>query len=123
MRRAIVQELLDPLIAPIARQPVEIGIVLYIGAQGRLAGLRHVRGWRDGIDLPIRAIIADALAFDATVAILAHNHPSGDAEPSRADIAFTRRLANVFEAVGVSLLDHVVLTASGRTSLRATGRL
>ena len=123
MARAIIQELLDALIAPIARQPIEIGIVLYINGEGRLAGLRHVRGHRGGIEMPMRTLIADALAFDATSAIMAHNHPSGDPQPSRDDLAVTRRLTRAFEAIGVCLIDHVVLAGTGSTSFRSLGRL
>ncbi len=119
----LLDDVLEALIAPIARQPVEIGVVLYIDAQGRLVGLRHVRGTRDAIDVPIRLFVADALAFEAHGAILAHNHPGGDDAASRDDLAVTRRLARAFEAVGVTLIDHIVLTEHGRTSLRAAGYL
>ncbi|WP_174292568.1 JAB domain-containing protein [Sphingomonas bacterium] len=115
--------LLDPLILPIARQPVEVCVMLYLGVQYRLAGLRHIRGARDGIELSTRLFVADALAFDAHSAIMAHNHPSGDPRASADDLSVTRRLARAFEAVGVTLIDHIVLASGGRTSLRAAGYL
>lgn len=122
-RVLVADDLLDTLIAPIVRQPVEIGVMLYIGAEGRLAGLRHLRGTRGGIELSIRLLVADALAFDARSAILAHNHPSGDPTASRDDLAVTARLARALEAVGVTLIDHIVLASGGRTSLRRAGCL
>ena len=124
MTSAIVAEdLLDRLIAPLLRQPVEIAMLLYIDGRGQLAGLRHVRGTRDGIVLSTRLLVTDALAFDARSAIMAHNHPSGDPAASQADLAVTRRLARAFDTVGVRLIDHIVLASGGRTSLRAAGYL
>lgn len=124
MRRPIANdELLSALIAPIALQPIEIGILVYIDRVGRLAGLRHLRGHREGIEVPIRLLVADALAFEASSAIMTHNHPSGDPAASPADLAVTRRLARAFEAIGVALIDHIVIARNGRTSLRAAGYL
>ena len=54
---------------------------------------------------------------------MAHNHPSGDPAASEADLPTTRRLARAFEAVGVTLVDHVIIAARGKTSLRAQGYL
>ena len=102
----------------------EMGMVAYLDRGYRLIGMRHVTGGRDWLALSIRTVVADALAFDAHAAMLAHSHPSGDATPSPADLAFTRRLARTLDALGVTLLDHVVVAAAGRqTSLRATGYL
>lgn len=60
-----------------------------------------------------REIYRDALLANASAVVLAHNHPSGDPEPSRDDDAVTRRLAAAGELVGIDLLDHLVV-ASGR---------
>jgi DNA repair protein RadC len=115
--------LLDALLAPIARKPVETCVMLYIDAGHRLAGARHLRGMTEWLELPTRLFVADALAFDARSAIMAHNHPSGDPSPSETDLRVTGRLARTFEAVGVTLVDHLVLAANGRTSLRDRGYL
>jgi len=53
--------------------------------------------------------------------ILYHNHPSGDPTPSREDREFTRRLASASEAVGVRLLDHIVVGREGCVSFREAG--
>jgi DNA repair protein RadC len=55
--------------------------------------------------------------------ILYHNHPSGDPTPSREDREFTRRLATASEAVGVRLLDHIVVGREGCVSFREAGLL
>ena len=54
---------------------------------------------------------------------MAHNHPSGDATPSRDDLAFTRRLARTLDAVGATLVDHLIVSADATTSLRREGLL
>lgn len=55
--------------------------------------------------------------------VLMHNHPSGDPAPSRADIDITRRVAEAGKRLGISLHDHVIIAASGHSSLRAMGLL
>jgi DNA repair protein RadC len=70
-----------------------------------------------------REIFRDALLANATAIVVAHNHPSGDAEPSRDDAAVTRRLARAGELIGVSLLDHLVIGAGRWVSLARRGAL
>lgn len=53
--------------------------------------------------------------------LLAHNHPSGMARPSRADIACTRDAANFLAAAGLDLIDHLIFTADGHFSFRRAG--
>lgn len=116
-------DLLNRLIAPIAWQPVEFCVMLYIGEQGKLLGLRHVRGDISGMEVPVRLIAADALTLDATGAILAHNHPSGDPAASPADFTLTRRMGRTFQAIGITLIDHVIVAGDRRFSFRAAGHL
>ena len=62
-----------------------------------------------------------ALAVNAAAVILAHNHPSGVAEPSQADERITRRLKNALELVDIRLLDHFVIGDGQCTSLASRG--
>jgi DNA repair protein RadC len=55
--------------------------------------------------------------------IVAHNHPSGNPEPSPEDLALTRRLASAGQTLGISLLDHVIIGATGYVSLAERGLL
>jgi DNA repair protein RadC len=59
----------------------------------------------------------------AAAIVLAHNHPSGDPEPSHDDLAFTDRMARAGALLGIQLLDHLVVTRRGYSSLAASGRL
>lgn len=70
-----------------------------------------------------REVFRDALLHNAAALVLAHNHPSGDPEPSRDDEQVTRRLARAGELVGVQVLDHLVVGGSRWVSLARRGVL
>jgi len=70
-----------------------------------------------------REVFADAIADRAAGVIIAHNHPSGTLEASRADIAITQRLKEVSRLVGIELLDHVILSKHGFYSFSDEGLL
>ena len=70
-----------------------------------------------------REVFADAIADRAAGIIIAHNHPSGTLEASRADISITQRLKEVSKLVGIELLDHVILAKEGFYSFSDEGLL
>ncbi len=70
-----------------------------------------------------REVFADAIADRAAGIIIAHNHPSGTLEASRADIQITQRLKEVSKLVGIELLDHVILAKGGFYSFSDEGLL
>lgn len=96
----------------------EVVGLAYLDPERRILGLRHIVGSGGRVDLAIRGIVGDALAFGAVAVVMAHNHPSGDARPSERDRAFTRALSRGLAVVGVELLDHLVIAGSAVTSLR-----
>ena len=65
-----------------------------------------------------REVFKEAIQSLAAQIIIAHNHPSGDPEASPEDIALTRRLGEAARIIGIELLDHVIVTGNGYTSLR-----
>lgn len=81
------------------------------------------RGTIDGTSVYPREIVKEALAVNAAAVILAHNHPSGVAEPSAADERITRRLKSALELVDIRLLDHLVIGDGRATSLASRGLL
>lgn len=109
----------------VAGEQVEVAAFAYCDPSGRMLGLRHARGTEaDAVDLPVRRVAIDALTLDAAIVVMAHNHPRGEAWPSRADRDATRRLASALHALGVRLHEHLVVGASGRAwSFRAAGLL
>jgi DNA repair protein RadC len=70
-----------------------------------------------------REVYADAISDRAAGIIIAHNHPSGTLEASRADISITQRLKEVSKLVGIELLDHVILAKGGFYSFSDEGLL
>ena len=88
--------------------------VLSLDGRNGLRGVRCVaRGGSHGCAVTAREILRCALGDAASAIVLAHNHPSGDPTPSAEDAAMTRAVAHAAEVVGVPVLDHVVVTASG----------
>ena len=81
------------------------------------------RGTIDGTSVYPREVVKEALAIDAAAVILAHNHPSGVAEPSQADERITRRLKSALELVDIRLLDHLIIGDGRATSMANRGLL
>ena len=69
-------------------------------------------------DVPMRKIVDLALRYNATYAVIAHNHPSGVAFPSQDDVYATRTLQKTLSAVGVGLADHIIVADDEYISLR-----
>lgn len=112
------------LFAPLAAERVEVAAFAYLDPEWRLLGLRHARSAAAAaIDVPLRAVATDVLALDCARVVMAHNHPSGDAAPSAADRALTKRLAQALDALDVQLFDHLVIAGERVTSFRALGLL
>ena len=70
-----------------------------------------------------REICVRALELQATAVIAVHNHPSSDPNPSRADIDMTQRVKDALKTIGVTLLDHVIVTPTDDLSFQARGLL
>lgn len=99
-------------------------IVAHLDRAGRLLGVR-IRYAPPGtpVDVPVRAIVADALQLGTAALILAHNHPSGDPTPSGADIDAMRSLMQAARPLGFAVRDHLVFGGDGFVSFRQRGLL
>jgi DNA repair protein RadC len=116
------QVLIDYLTIDMAHLTRERVRVLYLNAQNMLILDDHVGdGSIDEAAIHPREVIRRALDIGATALILVHNHPSGVAEPSRADIEITNRIAEAGRLLGIVVHDHVVIGREGAVSLRAKG--
>ena len=110
--------------AKLGHLAVEHCIALYLDSQFRLIASEEVsRGTLNQASVYPREIIKAALKHHAAALILAHNHPSGVAEPSDADLALTRHLKHALGLVDIRLLDHLIVTACGAISLAERGQL
>ncbi|MDQ8755683.1 JAB domain-containing protein [Sphingosinicella sp. LHD-64] len=99
-------------------------VVLHLDVERRMIGLDEGPvDNEDSVLFPMRAIIGAALALDARGLVIAHNHPSGDPRPSRADIRATRRLAETAGALDIRLHDHLIFAGADCRSFRELGLL
>jgi DNA repair protein RadC len=69
-----------------------------------------------------REVFADAIASRASAVIVAHNHPSGNLNPSQEDLEITVRLKKAGDLLGIRLLDHLVFSEEGYVSLLETNQ-
>ena len=104
--------------------PHEVFLGLYLDAQNRVIGDEELfRGTLTQTSVYPREIVKRALAHNAAGVILAHNHPSGAAEPSFADEALTRALRQALALVDVKVLDHFVIAGNSAISFAERGLL
>jgi DNA repair protein RadC len=95
---------------------------LALDGRNRLLQARCVsRGGQHGCAVSARDILRSALRDGASALVVVHNHPSGDPQPSDEDVAMTAALATACEAVGVPLLDHVIVAEHDAASLFELG--
>lgn len=99
----------------------EVFAVLFLDNRHRLVAFEELfNGTIDGCSVHPREVVKRALAHNAAAVIFAHNHPSGVAEPSRADESITRRLKEALSLVDVRVLDHLIV-GSEITSMAERG--
>ena len=116
------QSLLDYLRADMAHHKIERFRVLHLNSRNMLIRDEVMgEGSVDEAPVYVREVIRRAIDLGSAAIILVHNHPSGDHNPSRADIDITRQVAEAGKRLGIALHDHIVLGAEGHSSLRAMG--
>lgn len=105
-------------------RPHEVFAVLFLDAQHRLLALEELfRGTLTQTSVYPREVVLRALHHHAAAVVLAHNHPSGTVQPSRADEALTRTLQSALALVDVRVLDHVIVAPGRALSLAEQGLL
>lgn len=116
------QALLDYLRADMAHITIERVRVLHLNTRNMLIRDEVVsEGSIDQAAIYVREVVRRAIDLGSAALILVHNHPSGDPSPSRQDIALTRDIAEAGRRLGIALHDHVIIGASGHSSMRALG--
>jgi DNA repair protein RadC len=110
------------LMARLRDLPHELFCCLYLDNRHRVLAFEELfRGTIDGTNVYPREVVKQALKVNAAAIILAHNHPSGIAEPSQADERITRRVKSALELLDIRLLDHLVIGDGTCTSLASRG--
>ena len=108
----------------LAEREAEVFCVLFLTNRHRVIAFTEMfQGTIDGATVHPREVVKQALRLNAAAVILAHNHPSGVAEPSRADEAITRRLRDALALVDIRVLDHLIVGGQDTTSLAERGLL
>jgi DNA repair protein RadC len=102
----------------------EVVYQLCLDRKGKLLACKRLsEGGADSADLNIRRLVENALLTSASAVILAHNHPSGIALPSRGDYETTERVQTALKSIGVPLVDHIIVADGDFVSLADSGIL
>lgn len=102
----------------------EVFACLFLDNRHRLINYDELfRGTIDGASVHPREVVKDALHHNAAAVVFAHNHPSGVAEPSQADLQLTRRLREACGIVDIRVLDHIVIGGAESVSFAERGLL
>lgn len=110
--------------ASLRDRPHEVFCCLFLDNRHRVLAFDELfRGTIDAAAVYPREVIKQALARNAAAVILAHNHPSGIAEPSQSDQLITRRISDALELVDIRLLDHFIIGDNCCVSLASRGML
>lgn len=113
-----------PLVPELAQKRQEYFICITLNGAGEVLGNRVITvGLLNHSLVHPREVFADVITDRAASVICVHNHPSGSLEPSSQDIAITRQLKEAGALVGIPLIDHIIVTRNGHTSLRERGLL
>jgi DNA repair protein RadC len=112
-----------PIIMPLLQDlNYEVFCVLYLNHSGKL--LRHELLSSGGLTATVadvRIILKNALLYNASRLIIAHNHPSGNRTPSQADISLTRQVKQAAALMDITLLDHIIIAGHSYVSLADDG--
>jgi DNA repair protein RadC len=102
----------------IGNQDREGFYAIHLNVRNRVIGVEEVsKGSMTGVEVHPREVFKAAILNNAAAMIIAHNHPSSDPTPSVQDIELTRRLVESGKMLGISVLDHVIVTDRGCRSL------
>lgn len=110
------------LVARLRDYAHEVFACLFLDNRHRVIAFEELfRGTIDGASVHPREVVKRALYHNAAAVIFAHNHPSGVAEPSRADESLTRRLQDALALVDIRVVDHVIVGDGETVSLAERG--
>ena len=116
--------LLDYVTAAMAHEKTEQLRLIFLDKRSRLIAEEvQQRGTIDHTPAYPREVVRRALELGASALVLAHNHPSGDPTPSRADIEMTKTIKRALSGVSIGMHDHLIVTRSRTASFKSLGLL
>jgi DNA repair protein RadC len=108
-----------PALAGLRNSPQEIFLVMDLDGNHQVIEAREVTvGLVNQSQIHPRETFRGAIKNNAVSILIAHNHPSGNLEPSESDLTATRRLVEVSKTIGIPILDHLIVCPDGFVSLR-----
>jgi DNA repair protein RadC len=124
----------DPLRSPndvkeylclhLASEPNEVFAVMFLNNQNRVLAFEKLfYGTVNTVTVHSRVVVQRALAHNAVAVIFAHNHPSGNTEPSSSDRHVTEELKTILKLIDVKVLDHFIVSMQGTLSFAEQGWL
>ena len=112
----------DFLVTEYQHCPHEVFSCLFLDNKHRIISFKKLfRGTIDSAAVYPREVVLQALAENAAAVIFSHNHPSGDPQPSQADISMTEKLQNALQLVEIRVLDHLIVSRKKCFSLAEHG--
>lgn len=112
------------LVERFAGERNEVIYQLCLDRKGKLLSCKRLsEGGADNANLNVRRLVENALLASASAVILAHNHPSGIALPSREDYSTTRQVQEALRTVGIPLVDHIIVAEDDFVSMADSGIL
>ncbi len=115
-------DLLEYLNQAIGNKTREVFVAVFLDAKNRVLTSKILfEGTLTSSSVYPREVIISALQHNAAAVIFAHNHPSGDVEPSQSDIHITQKLFSALKYVGIILHEHMVIGSEGHYSFAAQG--
>ena len=113
-----------PVLEPIRGAEQEHFVVITLNGAGEVINTRVITiGLLNHSLVHPRETFRGAILDNAASVIIAHNHPSGSLDPSPQDLAITEQLKTAGSYIGIQVLDHIIVTKTGYTSLRERGNL
>jgi len=111
------QDVKDYVVLQLAEERDEVFCALFLNQRHEILGVERLfTGTVNGCQVYPRAVVRKALELNAAAVIFVHNHPSGNAEPSKADDAITARLKGALEHIDVRTLDHIIVAGTSTCS-------
>lgn len=118
------KQVADYLIHQLRDQEREVFAIIYLDNRHQVIDYEELfYGTLNGATVHPREVVKSVLARNAAAVILAHNHPSGVAEPSQSDVAITQKIQDALQLIDVKLLDHLVIGDGEFVSLSDRGLL
>jgi DNA repair protein RadC len=110
-------------ITNVQEEAQEVFGVLILNTKNKIVAVHEVsRGTLNSSLIHPREVFKPAVLHNAATIICFHNHPSGDPKPSEEDIEVTKRLVEAGKILGIEVLDHIIVSDEGYTSLNLKGR-